>query len=256
MQIDQVLHIHHYPMYRKDFLNPIKYSARYYLTTSTSKSKPYHGTPLESDNLWPSSRNPTPYDILGIGKGQQYQKTRYYNLVKAYHPDLQTSTRLPKEIQTHRFRLVVAAHAILSDTKKRAAYDMYGAGWSSPSIRDRVIHRYQSPFEREHDDDAHQRGFDMWQFISTHRPLLRLLVVVFAFGETCLFLVTLSKAEVELNRIDSQCRDLICHRQSRSLGASTLLQLERFLLRRDPSGLGLLPEEMESYRAVLPLCMY
>lgn len=243
-------------MYRKDFLNPIKYSAQYYLTTSTSKSRSYRGTPLEPDNLWPSSKHPTPYDILDIRKGQQYHKTRYYNLVKAYHPDLQTSTRLPKETQTHRFRLVVAAHAILSDTKKRAAYDMYGAGWSSPSIRDRGIQRYQSPVGREHDDDARQRGFDMWQFLSKHRPLLRLVVVVFAFGEICLFLVTLSKAEMELNRIDMQCRGLIWHRQSRSLDASTLLQLERFLLRRDPSGLGLLPEELESYRAILPLCMY
>lgn len=244
-------------MYRKIWLKALRV-ARSYHTSSIPKPKTHPRRPLEPDQSWPSTKHPTPYDILGVRKGQPYHKRKYYHLVKAYHPDLNTSHRLSKATQTDRFRLVVAAHEILSDTTKRAAYDMYGAGWSSPSRPNCDDSRtYRGSFNREHDSNPRQEGdSDVWVLLSTHKHLLRLLAVVFTFGEICLFLVTLSKAEIELNRIDKQCRELVWYRQLRSLDAPSLLQLERFLLRRDPSGMGLAPDESESYRAVSPMCMH
>lgn len=246
-------------MYRKIWPNTMR-SAHLYHASSTSKPKTHSRHPLERDQPWPSTKHPTPYDILDVRKGQPYHKRKYYHLVKAYHPDLNTGTShyLSKATQTDRFRLVVAAHEILSDTTKRAAYDMYGVGWSSPTRPNYDDSRtYSGPFNRAYDSEPKQEEeFNVWVFLSTHKYLLRLLAVVFTFGEICLFLVTLSKAEIELNRIDSQCRELVWHRRLRSLDASFLLQLERFLLKRDPSGMGLSPDEAESYRAVSPMCMY
>ncbi|CAG8948523.1 unnamed protein product [Penicillium salamii] len=241
-------------MYRKVWWNPMKYSTHTY--HSTTKSKTNYP---ESNSSWPSTKNPTPYDILGARKGQPYHKRKYYNLVKAYHPDLKGSPHLSRETRIHRFRLIVSAHEILSDSTRRAAYDMYGVGWLShptPARRDSMS-TYRGPFSRKHHFEERPEGyFDAWEFLSKHKDFLRLLAVILTFGQICLFLVTLSKAEIELNRIDRACQEMILHRQFRSLDAPTLLQLERFLLHRDPSGMGLLPDEMESYRAVSPFCMY
>lgn len=89
-----------------------------------------------------------------------------------------------------------------------------------------------------------------------HQYVIRLVVVILIFGDICLFLVTLSKAEAEIERLNFKLRKLMRHRQQRSLDApSRMLQLERFFLRRDPSGMGLLPGEEPSYREILPLCM-
>ena len=67
-----------------------------------------------------------------------YSKAGYYKLVKIYHPDLHVhsvgSTRGYNDIshatKTERYRLIVAAHTILSDPVKRSAYDRFGAGWN------------------------------------------------------------------------------------------------------------------------------
>jgi hypothetical protein len=81
---------------------------------------------------WPTSPNPTPYQILNQKRSAPYSKACFYELVKLYHPDrngqilsgvMSDSTRL------ERYRLVVAANEILSNPAKRRAYDLYGAGW-------------------------------------------------------------------------------------------------------------------------------
>ena len=90
----------------------MKYSTHLYHTRTTPESKAYHS---ESDKSWPSAKNPTPYDILGVRKGQPYHKRKYYNLVKAYHPDLKGSPQLSRETQTHRFRLIVSCLLYTSD---------------------------------------------------------------------------------------------------------------------------------------------
>lgn len=214
---------------------------------------------------WPSTNTPTPYDILGTSRGQKYQKAKYYDLVKAYHPDLSmasTFQSLPKEERVERYRLVVAAHEILSNPQKRAAYDVHGVGWATPLGHSQFGDGTRNPFTSrshaytwEYGDDPSSR-FDFWSFLSMHQYVIRLVVVILIFGDICLFLVTLSKAEAEIERLNFKLRKLMRHRQQRSLDApSRMLQLERFFLRRDPSGMGLLPGEEPSYREILPLCM-
>jgi curved DNA-binding protein CbpA len=92
---------------------------------------------------WPRtepSRLPTPYQILNCRPGATYSKHHFYRLVKLYHPDryvnehLQTTSStvhaLPQHVRLERYRLIVAAHTILSDPSKRRLYDQFGSGWA------------------------------------------------------------------------------------------------------------------------------
>lgn len=77
---------------------------------------------------------PTPYQILQCAKGEVYSKHRFCALVKLYHPDRSypaaSIDSLPRNVRLDRYRLLVAAHAILSDADKRSAYDASGHGWA------------------------------------------------------------------------------------------------------------------------------
>ncbi|KAI9669154.1 MAG: hypothetical protein M1829_005155 [Trizodia sp. TS-e1964] len=89
-------------------------------------------------HIWPetvdSKYPPTPYQIFNEQPGAPYSKQRFYELVKLYHPDRYgkdpSLKNLSPEVMLHRYRLVVAANALLSDPIKRSAYDRYGAGWN------------------------------------------------------------------------------------------------------------------------------
>ena len=61
-----------------------------------------------------------------------YSKTRFHELVKLYHPDMSPgkSEDIPRQVKIERYRLIVAAHTILSDPTRRSAYDRFGAGWN------------------------------------------------------------------------------------------------------------------------------
>lgn len=81
---------------------------------------------------WPTSMNPTPYEIFGQQKSAPYSKTAFYDLVKIYHPDRHhyaTPDGISRATKLARYHLIVVAHNILSDPAKRRAYDLYGAGW-------------------------------------------------------------------------------------------------------------------------------
>lgn len=212
---------------------------------------------------WPSTQIPTPYEIIGMKRGQQYSKVKYYDLVKAYHPDrtmISSPGHLSKEERARRYRLIVAAHEILSNPQKRAVYDLYGLGWLSQRGNGIQTHLHRSG---DYHRDASQRphpDVDVdhpWSFLSAHKYMIRLVVVIFTFGEVCLFLVMLFKAETELKRLDTECRELLRRRRQRTLDAdSKMLQIERFLLKRDPSGVGLSLSEEGCYREVIPFCMH
>lgn len=80
---------------------------------------------------------PTPYQILHLKKGDKYTKRRFYELVKLYHPDRAVSgggseivCTISRTQKLERFRLIVQANDILSDTSRRHAYDRCGAGWN------------------------------------------------------------------------------------------------------------------------------
>ena len=79
------------------------------------------------------SQNPTPYEIFDQERGAPYSKSKFFELVKLYHPDRHhhyaSHDPLAHAVRLERYRLVVTANDILSDPTKRRAYDLYGAGW-------------------------------------------------------------------------------------------------------------------------------
>lgn len=113
-----------------------KYSIRGFADVRTDEC-----TKSQSDHLiWPESTPataiPTPYQIFHLDKTAVYSKKHFYELVKLYHPDrhisepnLSNDTSISRDVRIERYRLVVAAHKILSDPVKRSAYDKYGSGW-------------------------------------------------------------------------------------------------------------------------------
>ncbi|KAF3934299.1 hypothetical protein ABW19_dt0205857 [Dactylella cylindrospora] len=109
------------------------YQSRFYAT----HTEPLHHRHRSSIN-WPDKPHTqlTPYEIFDQPHSSAYKKTTFYQLVKLYHPDIalpsnHPSASLSKAIRTERFRLVVAANAILADPSKKKAYDTYGVGWNS-----------------------------------------------------------------------------------------------------------------------------
>ncbi|KAL5465846.1 hypothetical protein PMIN06_000441 [Paraphaeosphaeria minitans] len=115
----------------------------------------------EADLSWPDAvpphPSPTPYQILHCKRDQAYTKHRFYSLVKLYHPDrsdaASPAVHLPHAVRLERYRLLVAAHTILSDDAKRKAYDAWGLGWSG---------HHQTP------SHVHPCGYEQRQW--THDP--------------------------------------------------------------------------------------
>ena len=150
------------------------FSPLYYTYTSSPQScrhhisKPQHTTQTrtyaqhvnseDADLLnWPEAvrphTTPTPYQILNCKKGEVYRKSRYYALVKLYHPDRchpgSSTHHLPLTVRLERYRMLVAAHDILSDTEKRKAYDAWGAGWAGHHRTPTSQHNYDWEFDRK-----------------------------------------------------------------------------------------------------------
>ncbi|RDA92720.1 hypothetical protein CP533_1405 [Ophiocordyceps camponoti-saundersi (nom. inval.)] len=104
---------------------------------STSRRRPVPSVSASTSSeamTWPRGPNPSPYEVLGVSRSGPYSKTRFYQLVKLYHPDSnQPSSVLPPSVRLERYRLVVAANDLLSDPAKRRLYDALGIGWLPPS---------------------------------------------------------------------------------------------------------------------------
>lgn len=85
---------------------------------------------------WPSSPVPTPHQILQIEPGTPYTKTRFNQLVKIYHPDMSDTdssvSQLPEAVRLERYRLIIAAHNLLSDASNRRLYESHHQGWFHP----------------------------------------------------------------------------------------------------------------------------
>ncbi|KAM0525398.1 hypothetical protein ACHAPE_000102 [Trichoderma viride] len=110
-----------------------------------SDAKASSGDPIPE---WPKSPRPTPYQVLGASKGAIYDKRRFYDLVKLYHPDTHDNqgnsssapssssssssetSHLPHATRLERYHMIVAANELLSNSSKRRMYDAYGLGWS------------------------------------------------------------------------------------------------------------------------------
>lgn len=98
-------------------------------TTSSTFQEPYSSSSSSSSSdprpliPWPKSTNPSPYEIFNLPRTATPKeiKSRYFQLVKQYHPD-----HAPSRSQTfavERFRKVVEAYKILSNPLKRQEYD-------------------------------------------------------------------------------------------------------------------------------------
>jgi len=90
------------------------------------------------DIRWPTTPNPTPYEILGLPRTASASeiKARYYQLAKRYHPD---SRGIPGETpheRLHRFRQVVQANELLSTSRRRRIYDSRGHNWDDTNFND------------------------------------------------------------------------------------------------------------------------
>ncbi|KAJ1045254.1 hypothetical protein NDA10_004429 [Ustilago hordei] len=78
-----------------------------------------------------SASTKDPYSVLGVKKNADVKdiKKAYYSLAKKYHPDT-NKEKGSKE----RFVEIQNAYALLSDDKKRAAYDQYGTTDDQPGF--------------------------------------------------------------------------------------------------------------------------
>lgn len=96
---------------------------------------------------WPTTPNPSPYEVFDQTKSEPYNKARFYELVKLYHPDRHHHTLhdgIPHLAKTERYRLVVAANNILCDPAKRDLYDRFGAGWEGQADTRNVRDAYRA----------------------------------------------------------------------------------------------------------------
>ncbi|KAH6606054.1 hsp40 co-chaperone jid1 [Trichoderma cornu-damae] len=123
---------------------------RRYATASDTNDRKWSDPKSSPDDdmpEWPKTPRPTPYQVLGVSKGAVYDKRRFYRLVKLYHPDTHDHrdhhhhsspsssssshiNKLPRSTRLERYRMIVAANELLSNSAKRRMYDAYGLGWS------------------------------------------------------------------------------------------------------------------------------
>ncbi|KAL1987903.1 hypothetical protein VTN96DRAFT_1887 [Rasamsonia emersonii] len=230
----------------------------------------------ETELSWPTTASFTPYDIFGLERNAPYSKQRFYELVKLYHPDRPCNGHplckdLPKEVRLRRYRLIVAAHEILSDPVKRAAYDRDGTGWLShpdqPEIRRHPM-RYTTPHgNRKPEDPIYANGtWEDWERwynrhqpkqvqVVSHRTFVTFILLLALFGGVAqASWITQSKTTFEqrIQEMNAQSARLLAgRRQQTDQLKSTEARVQDFLMRRDPSGYGLKEEEESVYKEVL-----
>ncbi|EPT04956.1 hypothetical protein FOMPIDRAFT_12143, partial [Fomitopsis schrenkii] len=72
---------------------------------------------------FPTNANPTPHQIFHLPPSatRDEVKTRYYDLVRIYHPDSAISRAVPPETAHARFQAISAAYSVLTGKARRMA---------------------------------------------------------------------------------------------------------------------------------------
>ncbi|MYE32970.1 MAG: J domain-containing protein [Chloroflexi bacterium] len=84
------------------------------------------------------------YEVLGVprGAGDKEVRSAFRKLARQYHPDVNPGDEAAEE----RFKEISEAHAVLSNTDTRAAYDRYGDRWRDAEQIEEMRRRGAGPF--------------------------------------------------------------------------------------------------------------
>ncbi|KAH9993874.1 hypothetical protein F4779DRAFT_221871 [Xylariaceae sp. FL0662B] len=144
-------------------LRHASFSRRCYASVSDGPTKPSSSSGRHD---WPSSPNPTPYEIFGQHKNSPYSKSKFYTLVKIYHPDRHrhaSTHKLPHSVRLERYRLIVAANEILRDPVKRREYDRYGAGWGGNLRMENLYRKADRSWRDEPGNPSMNATWEDWE---------------------------------------------------------------------------------------------
>lgn len=193
--------------------------------------------------------------------------------MKLYHPDLQSDDRdhfkkVSEEVRLQRYRLIVAAHEILSDPVKRAAYDRDGTGWHSHpdhpnSKTDSKAYAWAANNDASIFNNATWEDWERYhnrnkpkqvQIVShgTFVSFILLLVLFGGFAQASWITQTQWGLDQRVQEMNAKSARLLAkRRQQTDELKSREHRVQNFLIRRDPTGAGLKEEEEPVYRKAL-----
>ncbi|EEP82567.1 predicted protein [Uncinocarpus reesii 1704] len=236
------------------------------------------------DFSWPTSPNFSPYEVFKQDQSAPYSKQRFYELVKLYHPDRPCNGHplckdLPESLRMHRYRIIVAAHELLSDPVKRAAYDKYKDGWhhrhelfgihAKQDFRQSAVREAYPGARKPGDEIFRNATWEDWQQYydkrdgrpkqaqtvshSTFASFLLLLALFGGVGQAITVGKYSSFVQDRVKDVDSKCGKFLDSRRQNNKEQmnSRDARIQKFLMDRDPSGYGLKEDEEETYRRLL-----
>lgn len=204
-------------------------------------------------------------------------------MVQIYHPDKTcnhhpASKDVPLSDRMHRYRILVAAHQLLSDPAKREAYDKYGLGWHDrtelfgPKAAEKSFAARNVQYARHRDDpdsifnNATWEDWEAWYerrdgrgpqvrtvSHSTFASFLVLLTLFFGVGQAVTIGKYASSVDERAKGVSAKRGKFLDGRRQETVtqSDSTDARVQSFLRKRDPSGYGLKEDEEETYRKFL-----
>lgn len=185
-------------------LNSIHCHRSYHSNRRRSLSEPRHA----DAPAWPTNPCPSPFEVLGVADGEKNYKASFSKLVKLYHPDLQHhrhSSGLSESTLLQRYHLVVAANELLSDPKRRAAYEAYRSGWIFPYCSPEQTKEAQQQEGVHYSDPYTAAGKQQPIYTSNATFIMLLLAAVLAVSVT-------HQERIRSHRLVHNSKELAAHR--------------------------------------------